>query len=79
MIQKEIIEVQRVELETEVPRKEEGDEENELEDDKETDKWDIEAERDQLRNEGRWIREERRGETEEIGNMADAEGGSLSE
>jgi hypothetical protein len=51
IIQQEITERQRVEVEAEVLRKEESDEDNELEDDKEMDKWDIEEKRDDSRDE----------------------------
>jgi hypothetical protein len=89
-----VIEMQKAEFEAEMPRKEESDEENELEDDEGMDKWGIKEERDgsrnedqnrqesgrdQLRNDGGWTREEERGKTEENENMADDEGGSLSE
>jgi hypothetical protein len=51
IIQQEIIEVQRGEVKAEMPRKEESDDENELEDDEGMDKWDIEEERDGSRDE----------------------------
>jgi hypothetical protein len=94
IIQKKIIEVKRVEVEAKVPRKEENDEENELEDDEEIDKWDIEEERDgprdedqerqesgrnQFRSYERWIREKERGGTEDTGNVADHQGGGMPE
>jgi hypothetical protein len=94
IIQQEITELHRGEVEAEVLRKEESDEENELEEDEEREKWDIEdkrddsrdedqdrqkSRRDQLRNEGRWIREEGGGEREKNGNMAGDDGDGLSE